>query len=155
MRAAADLLGSKKIESALVVARAKRDTPEQPLSPWEAVEPKYKGSLWLRWAIGAVAWLAFVACDANEVRIGDGASVVTEVLGEATAEYRSKSEIEASRFAHFEFDSLTDTSAPKTKASGLPEVGGRALWFPFLTTAGKLVYLDADDRVTAVFFAGT
>ena len=105
--------------------------------------------------VTAVVWLLSIRPDASELQVGDEVAVVTEVLGEHTTEYRSKSEIEASGFAHFEFESLTDTSAPQTNAYGLPEVVGRALWFPFLTTAGTLVYLDANDRVTAVFAAGT
>ena len=69
------------------------------------MERKHKRSWGLRWALGAPALLAVVACGTEEVQVGDGASVVTEVLGEAAAE--------------------------------------------------RLVYLDANDRVTAVFFAGT
>ncbi len=109
----------------------------------------------------AIALLVVVtagACtrsDASELQFVDAVAVVTNVLGEHTAEYRSKSEIEASEFAHFEFSSQTNTSSPSVSASGLPEVVGRALWFPFLTTAGTLVYLDASDRITAVFSAGT
>ena len=98
---------------------------------------------------------ACVRPSASELRVGDAVAVVTDVLGGHTAEYRSKSEVEASEFAHFEFTSLTNTSAPKTHASGLPEVVGSALWFPFLTTAGTLVYLDSSGRVTDVFSAGT
>lgn len=123
------------------------------------------GSSALRWSLlgaaialvvmTAVVWWLSIRPDASKVQLEDPVSVVTEILGEYTAEYRSKSEIEASKFAHFEFMSLTDTSAPKIRASGLPEVVGRALWFPFLTTAGTLVYLDASNLVTAVFSAGT
>ena len=129
------------------------------------MDPNPAGSSLLRWGLlGAAAlvvvvasgiWLLSLLPDEIELQVGDAASVVTEVLGEAAAEYRSKSEIEASRIAHYEFRSLTDTSAPLTKASGLPEVVVRALWFPFLGTSGTLVYLDASDRVTAVFIGGT
>ena len=112
--------------------------------------------------LGAVIALLVVvtpgACirpDASELQIGDAVAVVTNVLGEHTAEYRSTSEIEFSEFAHFEFSSQTNTASPSVSAAGLPEVVGRALWFPFLTTAGTLVYLDSSDRVTAVFSAGT
>ena len=50
---------------------------------------------------------------------------------------------------------LTEPGAEPTHADLLPQVESRALWFPFAMTAGTLVYLDAEDRVSAVFFAGT
>ncbi len=91
----------------------------------------------------------------SKLQVGDNLAAVTEVMGEYASEFRTKSEIEASKFAHFEFTCLTDVSTPRTDAAGLPDFLGRALWFPFLTTAGTLVYLDSNDRITAVFSAGT
>lgn len=111
--------------------------------------------LWLLLATTACDRLPQLGPDASVLRPGDSLEVVEGVLDEHAAEYRTRSEIEASRFGYFTFTNLTSPSTPETDASGLPEVAGRALWYPFFKTAGNLVYLDPDDRVVAVFFAGT
>ncbi len=114
-----------------------------------------------RRVLGAMALLAIAALSgcqrsqARGVQLGDAVAVVQEALGQDSVEYRSKAEIEASRFGHYRFENLTDDLDPLTKAAELPEVVGRALWFKHFGTAGTLVYLDERDRVTAVFWAGT
>ena len=112
-----------------------------------AVLLRFVGSLFLA--------LLSLRPNAATLRVGDPGAVVIDALGEPSSEFDAKRALVDSDFAHFRFTSLTDPSSPPGDASGLPEVDGRALWFPFLTTAGTLVYLDADDRVTAVYAAGT
>jgi hypothetical protein len=104
----------------------------------------------------ALALLA-VACNkaGHDIQLGDPATAVRARMGAPTAVYRSRAAIEAARFGHYWFTDLRQPGAEPTHADLLPEVEGRALWFRHFGTAGTLVYLDADDRVAAVFFAGT
>ena len=108
-----------------------------------------------RLAVVAAALLAVGCNKAGDIKLGDSATAVQEHMGAAAAVYRSRAAIEAARFGHFWFTSLTEPGAEPTHADLLPQVESRALWFPFAMTAGTLVYLDAEDRVSAVFFAGT
>ena len=92
---------------------------------------------------------------AKELQVGDTVAVVVEVLGDGSVEYRSKADIEASKFGYYNFRNLTDERDPAETSADLPEVVGRALWFRNFGTSGVLVYLAQSDRVTAVFSAGT
>jgi hypothetical protein len=105
--------------------------------------------------VSGIAWLLSLRPNADELRVGDARATVIRVLGEPAAEVRSRAELTATDFAHFGFDGLTDDAGRRHGADDLPDVTGRALWFPFFSTAGTLVYLDEDDRVSAVFSAGT
>lgn len=109
-----------------------------------------------RWLVVVASASLALGCDkAGAIKLGDPETVVRERMGSPTAVYRSRAAIEAARFGHFWFTNRNEPGAEPTHADLLPPVEGRALWFRFLTTAGTLVYLDADDRVSGVFSAGT
>jgi len=108
-------------------------------------------------AVGGVLLLRSLLPPAGDLRIGDTTATVSELLGEPAQEYGSLAELMASQLASmgFVFTSLTGHATAPCKARDLPRVPGRALWFPFGATAGTLVYLDSQDRVTGVYSAGT
>ena len=107
--------------------------------------------------VAAVLSIRSLLPAAGKLRIGDPIAVVTEHLGEPDAEYGALEDLLDSELVPmgFEFTPLTHPEEPRCKAEGLPDVPGRALWFPFGPTAGTLVYLDPEDRVANVFSGGT
>ncbi len=104
-----------------------------------------------------VQWLRTPIRNAQKIQIGDGVSVVTELLGEPTAEFRNDVELQSSNLKpmSFVFKDIKGSSAVRLPVETLPNIRQRALWFEYSPTAGHLVYLDESDLVEMVFWGGT
>ena len=92
---------------------------------------------------------------ALQIRVGEPITRVHQLLGEPTLCFQSDAELRRSNFRSRSFVyTKADGTFVDVSGADLPPANGRIEWFGYTSTAGHLVYYEA-ECVDAVFWGGT